>query len=59
MVGLRDLHQQSRLAPAPAKNSTDDLDRVSQKRSGVTARKGGLEEEERFSKAALGRDYQR
>ena len=46
-------------APAPAKTSVDDLDRVSQKRSGVTARKGGLEEEERFSKAALGRDYQR
>jgi hypothetical protein len=43
----------------PAKNSTDDLDTVTQKRSGVTARKGGLEEEERFSKKALGRDYQR
>ena len=44
----------------PAKNSADDLDRVGQKRSGVTARKGGLEEEEeRFSKKALGRDYQR
>ena len=46
-------------APAPAKTSVDDLDQVGQKRSGVTARKGGLEEEERFSKAALGRDYQR
>ena len=43
----------------PAKNSTADLDTVSQKRSSVTARKGGLEEEERFSKAALGRDYQK
>jgi hypothetical protein len=42
----------------PAKNSTADLDAVSQKRSGVTARKGGLEEK-KFSKAALGRDYQR
>ena len=38
---------------------TADLDTVTKKRSGVTARKGGLEEEERFSKAALGRDYQR
>jgi hypothetical protein len=44
---------------APAKISTDDLDAKTQQRSGVTARKGGLEEEERFSKAALGRDYQR
>ena len=43
---------------APAKNTTADLDQVTQKRSGVTARKGGLEEE-RFSRAALGRDYQR
>jgi hypothetical protein len=44
---------------APAKNTTADLDQVTQKRSSVTARKGGLEEEERFSRAALGRDYQR
>jgi hypothetical protein len=47
---------------APAKTSAADpekLDQVTQKRRGVTARKGGLEEEERFSKAALGRDYQR
>jgi hypothetical protein len=43
----------------PAKDSTADLDRVTKKRSGVTARNRGLEEEERFSKAALGRDYQR
>jgi hypothetical protein len=43
----------------PAKISAADLDTVTQKRSGVTARKGGLEEEERFSKKALGRDYQR
>jgi hypothetical protein len=46
-------------APAPAKDTTADLDTVTKKRSGVTARKGGLEEEERFSKTALGRDYQR
>ena len=43
----------------PAKTSTADLDAVTQKSSGITARKGGLEEEERFSKKALGRDYQR
>ena len=46
-------------ATLPAKNTTADLDRVAKKRSGVTARNRGLEEEERFSKAALGRDYQR
>ena len=43
----------------PAKDSTADLDTVAKKRSGVTARNRGLEEEERFSKAALGRDYQK
>jgi hypothetical protein len=44
---------------AKARIFTTDLDTVTQKRSGVSARKGGLEEEERFSKTALGRDYQR
>ena len=34
--------------------AVDKLDAVTQKRSGVTARKGGLEEEERFSKRPLG-----
>ena len=44
---------------APVKDTTADLDRVSQQRSGVTARAGGVEKPKRFSKAALGRDYQR
>ena len=43
----------------PAKNSTTDLDRVAKKRSGVTARAGGVETDKKFSKKALGRDYQR
>jgi hypothetical protein len=37
----------------------EKLDQVTQKRSGVTARAGGVEKPKRFSKAALGRDYQR
>jgi len=37
----------------------EQLDRVGQQRSGVTARAGGVEKPKRFSKAALGRDYQR
>jgi len=44
---------------APAKISTDNLDAKTQKRSGVTARAVGVEKPKRFSKAALGRDYQR
>jgi hypothetical protein len=44
---------------APAKISADDLDANTQKRSGVTARAGGVEKPKRFNKAALGRDYQR
>ena len=44
---------------APAKISADDLDAKTQKRSGVTARAGGVEKPKRFSKAALGRDYQK
>jgi hypothetical protein len=42
-----------------AEQSTGDLDAISQQRSGVTARAGGVEKPKRFSKAALGRDYQR
>jgi len=37
----------------------EQLDRVGQQRSGVTARAGGVEKPKRFSKATLGRDYQR
>ena len=45
---------------APAKISADDLDTVAQKRSGVTARKGGLEEEEKLgTERTLGRPRQR
>jgi hypothetical protein len=44
---------------APAAVSTQDLDVKGQQRSGVTARAGGVEKPKRFSKAALGRDYQR
>ena len=43
----------------PAKNTTADLDTVSQQRSSVTAAAGGVAKPKRFSKAALGRDYQR
>jgi hypothetical protein len=56
---LDDGNEEIPMDTTPAKDTTADLDAVTQKRSGVTARKGGLEEEERFSKAALGRDYQR
>jgi hypothetical protein len=48
---------------APAKISTDNLDQATQKRSGVTARKGGLEEEEIVkplgNEKTLGRKRQR
>jgi hypothetical protein len=37
----------------------EKLDQVAQQRSGVTARAGGVEKPKRFSKAALGRDYQK
>jgi hypothetical protein len=37
----------------------EKLDQVTQQRSGVTAQAGGVEKPKRFSKAALGRDYQR
>jgi hypothetical protein len=37
----------------------EKLDAVGQQRSGVTARAGGVEKPKRFSKAALGRDYQK
>jgi hypothetical protein len=37
----------------------EKLDAVTQQRSGVTARAGGVEKPKQFSKAALGRDYQR
>ena len=37
----------------------EKLDAVTQKRSGVTARVGGVEKTKRFSKESLGRDYQR
>jgi hypothetical protein len=43
----------------PAAVSTQDLDVKGQQRSGVTARAGGVEKPKRFSKAALGRDYQK
>jgi hypothetical protein len=45
---------------APAKISADDLDIKTQQRSGVTARKGGLEEEEKLgTERTLGRPRQR
>ena len=52
------------VAPAPAKTSAADLDTATQKRSGITARKGGLEEEEEIVKPlgnekTLGRKRQR
>ena len=52
------------IAPAPAKTSAADLDTATQKRSGITARKGGLEEEEEIVKPlgnekTLGRKRQR
>jgi hypothetical protein len=37
----------------------EKLDQVTQQRSSVTARAGGVEKPKRFSKAALGRDYQK
>ena len=37
----------------------EKLDQVTQKQSGVTARAGGVETDKKFSKKALGRDYQR
>jgi hypothetical protein len=36
-----------------------DLDAVTQQRSGVTASAGGVKKDKKFSKKALGRDYQR
>jgi hypothetical protein len=47
---------------AKPKKKTDtpaELDAVTQKRSRVTARAGGVEKPKRFNKAALGRDYQK
>jgi hypothetical protein len=43
----------------PAKTSTDDLDAYSQQSSGLKASAGGVEKDKKFSKTALGRDYQR
>jgi hypothetical protein len=42
-----------------AKTSTVDLDTVTQKSSGLKASAGGVEKPKRFSKTALGRDYQK
>jgi hypothetical protein len=44
---------------ATSKNSTQDLDKVAQQRSSVKASVGGIEKKDKFSKKALGRDYQR
>lgn len=43
----------------PAKTDTKDLDAVTQQRSGIKASAGGVEKDKKFSKKALGRDYQR
>ena len=45
--------------PKKAKTSVDNLDTVTQQRSGVKASAGGVEKDKKFSKKALGRDYQR
>jgi hypothetical protein len=45
--------------PKKAKTSTVDLDTVAQKSSGLKASAGGVEKKSKFSKKALGRDYQR
>jgi len=42
-----------------SKTSAADLDAYTQKSSGLKARAGGVEKNKKFSKAALGRDYQR
>ena len=44
---------------APAKTAAQDLDAVTQQRSSVKASAGGVEKDKKFSKKALGRDYQR
>ena len=43
----------------PAQTPTQDLDAVTQQRSGLKASAGGVEKDKKFSKKALGRDYQR
>lgn len=43
----------------PIQTAPDELDTVAQQRSGVTAASGGVEKSKKFSKKALGRDYQR
>lgn len=43
----------------PAKTTATDLDAYSQKSSGLKASAGGVEKDKKFSKKALGRDYQR
>jgi hypothetical protein len=45
--------------PKKAKTSAADLDTVAQQSSGLKASAGGVEKPKRFSKAALGRDYQK
>jgi hypothetical protein len=45
--------------PKKKTDTSDKLDAVTQKRSKVTARAGGVEKPKRFNKAALGRDYQK
>jgi len=46
----QDKESETAVAPTPAKTSAAALDTATQKRSGVTARKGGLEEEEEIVK---------
>jgi hypothetical protein len=45
--------------PKKAKTSATDLDSYTQKSSGLKASAGGVEKKPKFSKKALGRDYQR
>lgn len=42
-----------------SKTTAQDLDAVVQQRSGIKASAGGVEKDKKFSKKALGRDYQR
>lgn len=59
----QDEESDTTVAPAPAKTSAADLDTATQKRSGITARKGGLGEEEIVkplgNEKTLGRKRQR
>ena len=55
----KDVDIDSPVTVAPAKTTSQDLDAVTQKSSGLKASAGGVEKPARFSKKALGRDYQR